>query len=127
MAIIRPKSDGLILGPFCFEFHALEEKLLRLALDGAASEGEIQNSAVALIRALRARGVRPEALMRGSELPDRPRQNFEAGNMLMPFGRYRGRPLRSVPTAYLHWCLRTCQKLQPELRAAIHLVVGIRS
>jgi len=47
-------SNGWILSLGCFEYSALEQKLVRLALDCAASEGEIQNSAVALIRSLQA-------------------------------------------------------------------------
>jgi uncharacterized protein (DUF3820 family) len=39
----------------------------------------------------------------------------------LPFGRYAGRPLRDVPTAYLAWFLKKAFGIEdmPELRTAI--------
>lgn len=37
----------------------------------------------------------------------------------MPFGKYRGEPLRAVPTSYLRWVLRECDGIYLELREAI--------
>jgi hypothetical protein len=118
-------DGGWILMLGAFEYSALEQKLVRLALDCAASEGEIQNSAVALIRSLRARGISPDALMTGSELAERrDGRSFGPGDMLMTFGKHRGRPLKRIPTKYLRWALRECDNLQPELRAAIRAVLA---
>ncbi len=39
-----------------------EQKLLRLALNDAAAEGEITNAAVMFIKSLRARGVKADAV-----------------------------------------------------------------
>jgi hypothetical protein len=119
----RAGAGGWILPLGCFEYSALEQKLVRLALDCAASEGEIHNSALALIRSLRARGVRPEAIITGAELEERQAPSLRPGDMLMPFGKHRGRPLRSIPEPYLLWCLRACDNLQPELKSAIKTVL----
>ena len=38
---------------------------------------------------------------------------------LMPFGKHRGKRLKSVPTDYLQWCLEECRNLTNELRTNI--------
>ena len=43
----------------------------------------------------------------------------EPGNpCVLPFGKYRGEPLRLIPTAYLSWVLKEC-KLGSGVRTAI--------
>ncbi len=39
--------------------------------------------------------------------------------IVMPFGRHAGKPLRSVPTAYLAWLLRACRDIEEPLRDAV--------
>jgi uncharacterized protein (DUF3820 family) len=108
-------------------FTELEQKLLRLALDSGAQVGEIQNSALMLIESLRRRGMRPEALILGSELrapseSDTPLD--KARRLKMPFGKHRGRRLDVIDPSYLRWALRECSALSLSLRQAIRLVLS---
>jgi hypothetical protein len=110
----------MILGPFAFDYSELEKKLLTLGLNHAASEGEIQNSAVALIRALRSRGIGPEEICRGSELPAPPkRPAFDPGAVRMPWGKHQGKRLREIPPKYLRFVLWKCVNADPDLLDAI--------
>lgn len=93
----------------------LEQKLLRLALDGGAQQGEIDNSAITLIRKLRNRGVNASDLIAQLEtsipaLADGP---------VMAFGKHKGKPLTNIETAYLVWAISTCRNMTPNLRSAI--------
>src|SRR5262249_26069529 len=45
---------------------------------------------------------------------------------VMPFGKYKGRELRSIPESYLLWC-RYSLALEPELEAAIRRELFERS
>jgi uncharacterized protein (DUF3820 family) len=108
-------------------FTQLERKLIALALDEAAAVGEVQNSAVMLIQSLRRRGMRPEALILGSELrtPSLSHTPLErARRFRMPFGRHQGRQLQAIEENYLRWCLRECRCLSLGLREAIRLVLS---
>jgi uncharacterized protein (DUF3820 family) len=109
-------------------FTPTEARLLRLALNDGAQVGEIQNSAVMLIKNLRRRGMRPEALILGSELAAQEEQLSaaldRARRRVMPFGRYKGRQLQAIEENYLRWCLRECRCLSLGLREAIKLVLS---
>ena len=39
--------------------------------------------------------------------------------ILMPFGKYKNRPLTEIPTNYMQWVLRNCVNLDPDLKDAI--------
>src|SRR5262245_37965099 len=39
--------------------------------------------------------------------------------MLMPWGKWRGKPLHEIPRGYLSWVLREATSLSPDLRVAI--------
>jgi hypothetical protein len=103
-------------------FASKEEKLLRLALDAAAAPGEIENAGRAFIASLRARGVRPETLITGSE-PEVKTQAApprDLGSIPMPWGKYEGFMLKQIgDIAYLRWCLYGCakSKFTPTIRA----------
>ena len=45
--------------------------------------------------------------------------------MQMPFGKYKGRPLSSVPDDYLLWVLDNVESLSPTLRRAIEARLGV--
>jgi hypothetical protein len=108
-------------------FNSLERKLIALALDEAAAVGEVQNSALMLIQSLRRRGMRPEALILGSQLlaPSLSHTPLERARRLkIPFGRHKGRRLDVIEPSYLRWALRESSCLSLDLREAIKLVLS---
>ena len=44
--------------------------------------------------------------------------------MNMPFGKYKGRPLRDIPEDYLAWLLDNCE-LKPTLRQAVTAALNL--
>jgi hypothetical protein len=97
-------------------FDERESKLLRLALCPAAKDGEIRNSAVALISSWRRRNVTAEQLLGGHSA-----RELALSEAL---GRHKGKTLREIPTSYLRWAEREASCLSPALRAAIRLVLA---
>jgi putative quorum-sensing-regulated virulence factor len=105
-----------------------EIKLVLLALDAAAAIGERDSAALAFMRslgkrfrdghalvtALEARGkeiIRERVVLKKAESP--------YADVLMRFGKHKGKPLREVPADYLCWVLRKCDRLSPSTRIAI--------
>jgi uncharacterized protein (DUF3820 family) len=86
-------------------------KALRLALSPTAEQGEWQAAAVAAVRLLRKNGLQWEDLFR----PIREEQHSET----MPFGKFRGWKLQSVPTDYLRWMLDRAEGVPQDLRNRI--------
>jgi hypothetical protein len=81
-------------------FTDLERKLIWLALNEAAQPGEVRNSAVALIQSLRKRGLRPEAMILGTQLQALLRSETTlamARRGVMPFGKKAGGWMLSNP------------------------------
>jgi uncharacterized protein (DUF3820 family) len=108
-------------------FTELEEKLIWLGLDKSAEPGEVRNSAVKLLESLRRRGMRPEALILGSQLQPPLRSDTTlamARRRVMPFGKHRGRRLDAIEPSYLRWALRECSNLSLGLREAILIVLS---
>jgi Putative quorum-sensing-regulated virulence factor len=109
------------------ELSPLESNLIRLAFDSAASEGEIRNCSVALVRSLRKRYRSGHALLQDIETPPQPAvpapENIY-GRTILTFGKYRGKRLRDVPPEYLLWVLANCHRISPHLRAAIRTYLG---
>jgi len=101
-------------------FTETEAKLLRLLLCPIAAVGEVDAAGHALIASWRRRGLLAETLLEPStkSLPPS-RSGFSPADMLMPFGKHRGRPLRQIRRSYLRWILDNCDQLQPELNRAI--------
>jgi hypothetical protein len=88
-----------------------ETKFLRLALDCNAQPGESQNFFLFLLGSLRDRGVNSyeieEALEDSfSSLNTWGTFREQTGETRMPFGKYQGVPLHSVPKDYLEFLLR---------------------
>jgi len=91
-----------------------ETKLLRLALDGAATDAEASTAAGLLIHILRRRNVRAEEF---TAVATAPRRTVSI-ETIMPFGKHKGRALSDIPEDYLVWVLDNCN-LTPRLRTAI--------
>jgi len=105
-------------------FTEVEAKLLRLALDRAARGGEIETSAIKLVESWRRRGLSAETLLEPDAASlSASRSGFSPADVLMPFGKCRGLPLRKIKTSYLRWVLKNCEDLQPELERAIRAVL----
>lgn len=45
----------------------------------------------------------------------------------MPFGKYKGTPIKRVPTSYLEWCVKNVSFKKPELKDAIEVELLNRS
>ena len=108
-----------------------EIKLLTLALNHAAYEGEADNAAVMLIRKLRERKATPadvteakaEVIYVEREPTSRKASHMNTWGRTMPFGKHRGEPLELIPHNYLRWVLRACQNISNDLREAIHATI----
>jgi hypothetical protein len=86
-------------------------KALRLALSPTAEQGEWQTAAVAAVRLLRKNGLQWEDLFRPI------RQGHITDEM--PFGKFRGWKLQSVPTDYLQWLINHAESVTQDLRNRI--------
>ena len=97
--------------------NGLETKLLTLALDRGAYPAEAESAAIMLIRKLRARNASIDEFAK----PSYPAviRSVSSNNDIMPFGKYRGKPLAEIPVDYLLWVLANCQNITPKLRRAI--------
>src|SRR5690242_10663000 len=96
-----------------FAFTPTEANLIRLALDKAAAPGEIENSGAKLMLLLRRRGVEPEEVLAYSiHAPDP--NAFAFGEILMPFGKYKGLRLREIDPGYLRWVYMNCRETHPD-------------
>jgi hypothetical protein len=106
-------------------FTQTEAKLLRLLLCPSAAAGEVDSATRALVASWRKRRLMAETLLEPRAVLQRSsRPAFSPGDMLMPFGKCRGLPLRRIKSHYLRWVLQNCDDLQPELERAIHAVLG---
>ena len=101
----------------------IEMKLLRLALDKAAYDGEAENAAVMLVRKLRERSADADELFghayAGIPEPSPPKQ-ANIGSEKMTFGKYKGEKIKDVPVSYLFWVMQNCTNINPKLKSAIH-------
>ena len=110
-----------------------EKKILLLALDRSAPDGEVTAAAGRLIRLFRKRyGEGYELIGDLESLPEckllidararhatwlRRRATF--GQVTLRFGKHRGKPLADIPADYLIWILRNCPRLNSYTREAI--------
>jgi hypothetical protein len=103
-----------------------EIKLLRLGLDKAASPAERANAATKLVTSLVSRGVDGyaiESALASTKVVEVPLYNKHSpevilGEMLVDFGKHKGKKLKNVPHSYLQWCLSDCGNLSRPMRRA---------
>lgn len=94
-------------------------KILAVALNTAATDGEWNAAAIAFIACLRRAGITVDNMMPPDDQPpalDR-----------MPFGRYKGRLFITIPTNYLRWVLENIENLSPELRDRMNFEIQNRN
>lgn len=92
----------------------MEIKLLRLALDKGAYEGEADNAAIMFVRKLRERGAKADELFDNASAAV-----TKYGNTKMTFGKYRNQQIKNIPISYLVWAVNTCANMNAVLRTAI--------
>lgn len=46
------------------------------------------------------------------------------GDMVFPFGKYKGQRLQDVPQNYMKWCLNNMQRIDPKLKHAMTVMIG---
>lgn len=116
------------------------EKLLRLALDDAACQGEWETAARMLIASLRKAGCKAESLLapplrnpfpqpsQSYRKPEPPPWKSKATHKVnrMPFGMHKGKTFRELPNDYLGW-LATLPDLKPELLKAVKFEIKRRA
>jgi hypothetical protein len=83
-----------------------ELKLIRLALDPGASQGEWNNAAVMFFRCARARLANAEEFNRnGATALVVPAMPADWGLTIMPWGKHRGELFKDISPAYLKFAL----------------------
>ncbi|MDR1753414.1 MAG: DUF3820 family protein [Eubacterium sp.] len=100
----------------------IETKLLRLALDKGAYEGEANTAAIMFIRKLRERGANTDDLFiqPHTQIKRQYRDISVYGYQRMPFGKYKGEMLYNIPRDYLIWVLKHCKNIKSNLKNAIY-------
>jgi hypothetical protein len=109
-----------------------DKKLIILAMDAGAADGEIVNAAVALFHRFRSRFRDGYELVKNIESMPAPKNDISermiqrevCSGVVLRFGKYKGRTLRDVPVDYLFWVLTNCQSLNPHTRQAINGFLG---
>jgi hypothetical protein len=114
-------SDGPV-------FTETEQKILRLALDPAATASEADVCGSKLIQSLRKRGVGAEAIVahmtRSTWVA---RELMAARGRVVDFGKHKGKTVGELPRSYIEWALRECDNLSFNLRRAMTLVLNART
>ena len=92
-------------------------KILTLALNEAAIEGEWQAAAVRLISGLRKEHVKPEMFSTLYRPPAK--TGRQRGAYVMPFGQHKGSLITQIPDGYLIWMFETMELREP-LKSALN-------
>lgn len=111
------------------------EKLLRLALDPGAGEGEARNAWMLLLKRAKASKVEAQAVIESLRtmpsvvtkvvkvpVPD-PNKPFPWEGVRMPFGKYRGWSIGQIARHfpdYLYWSVENLQGLNPAIKDSMH-------
>jgi hypothetical protein len=109
-----------------------DKKLIILAMDPGAAEGEILNASLAIFRRFRGRYRDGYELVKNIEAMPAPRNDLRermiqrevCSGVVLRFGQYKGRALRDVPVDYLFWVLANCANLNQHTRKAINGFLG---
>jgi hypothetical protein len=107
----------------------LQSKLIRLALDPAAHQGEIQNCAIKLIESWRREGKRLEDLFGDHAQEVQKAQAYWApdfGLCTMKFGKHKDKEFKDIPPSYFHWLLPELKKppRDPKYAASNERLIG---
>jgi hypothetical protein len=105
----------------------IEKKILVLAMDSAAENGEAGAAAMKLMELFRKRYSDGYALIKDLEqirVETRVQYRYESrpdpyANFIMPFGKHRGRKLKDIPVDYLEWVLQNFDGLRDATRTVI--------
>ena len=103
----------------------IEKKILILAMDHKAADGEYSNAAVKFVNLLRKRFKDGHELVKDLEtLPERePSAGNKYGEFIFPFGKHKGKALKDIPISYMTWCLTEIPDLWPATKMAIERVI----
>lgn len=97
-----------------FEIPPKAMKLLALALNDGASEGEWQSAAIKAVADMRRAGV-PIAYFETNKKAHHHDTARERDEDVMPFGKFKGSPLSEIPEWYLAWILEAIKLRDPLL------------
>ncbi len=106
-----------------------QRKLLILAFDPAATVGEAANALRVLFRDWIAKYPDGYKLVQDLEssttrVKEKIIYRSPYGDVVLGFGKYKGKALRDVPVTYLLWVLNNFEGLWPETRTAIKRYLG---
>jgi hypothetical protein len=87
-------------------FNEREQKLIRLALDPGAHDGEIQNASVMVFRSLIARGIMADVLINGVINKPKSVWKREPTYIFPHWGKWSGRSFAEIDPSYLRWVVR---------------------
>jgi hypothetical protein len=106
----------------------VEEKLIRLACDHAATENEADVCGIKLIRSFRKRGLAAEQVVAAfTQSTWATRELMAARGYVVDFGKYKGKTVGEVSPRYLMWALKECDNMSFNLRLAMQLVLKART
>jgi hypothetical protein len=104
-------------------FTAVEQKLIRLAVDPAATESEADVCGIKLIRSLRRRGVSAERLIASmTQSTWAARDLMAARGYVVQGGKFQGKTVGELPMWYLKWALKNRRDMSFNLRRAMQLI-----
>lgn len=99
------------------------QKLLRLALDPAASEGEIRNASILIVDIARKRGMGVSAFLQSIGIPTR---GFDYQDIQLDFGKHRGKTVGNImriDPGYLYWADENATHISRAMKRAIETAV----
>ncbi len=101
------------------------QKLLRLALDPAASEGEIHNASILIVDIARKRGMDKNAFLQAIGIQTTT-EGFDYRDIRLDFGKHRGKTvgdIMHIDPGYLYWCNENATHISYAMTKAIKTAV----